>query len=70
MSTPSVEGSLLVDTLFPLGVDPPYFNLPSICAPSGWFRRRLSLDEMSRLCDYPPILFRKLISKQRLHFLT
>ena len=46
--------SSLVDTLFPLGVDPPFFAVSSIFSSSGWCRRRLSLDEQLNLLDYPP----------------
>ena len=65
VSAPPEGVSSLVDTLSSLGVDPPFFTVPSLFSSSGWCRRRLSLDECLHLFDYSPLLFRKLKSKHR-----
>ena len=70
VSAPPAGVSSLVDTLFPLGVDPPFFTVPSVFSSSGWCRRRLSLDERLHLFDYSPVLFRKLKSTHRKLLLT
>ena len=43
VSAPLQGPFLLVDTLFPLGVDQPFFTVPSVFSSTGWCRRRLSL---------------------------
>ena len=35
VSAPPDGASSLVDTLFPLGVDPPFFTIPSVFSSSG-----------------------------------
>ena len=65
IAAPIAGSSSLVDTLFPLNVVTPFFIVPSVFSPSGWCRRRLSLDERLHLLDFPPLLFRKLQGSQR-----
>ena len=50
---PSTGASFLVDNLFPLGIGPHFFTVYSVFSKSGWCRRRLSLDEILHLFDYP-----------------
>lgn len=53
---PSSSDTSLLDTLYSLAGSPPSFILPSVFSTLGWYKPRLSSNEILLLWDYPPLI--------------